>query len=110
MDKLWSSAISEAIKNENLPTKELAQKLNKSEAEVERMVKGEDRISLDEIYQFCDILKLDINKVFDLPNEDIHILLTDELQARVNEIARSIPEQKRPYFLRALLYLANAFK
>lgn len=110
MDKLWNTIISKAIKNENLTTKELAQRMNISEAKVEKMISGKGRVSLDELYQLCEILKLDINEVFDLPNEEIDILLTDELQARVNEITRSIPKRKRPYFFKALLYLANAFK
>lgn len=109
MDNLWSNAIKNAIAKAGLTAKQLGKRLNKSEAEIEKLINGEGRISLDELYQLCDLLHLDLDTVFDLPDEDIEILLTDELQAKVNEIARSIPEKKRPYFLRALLYLAQCF-
>lgn len=110
MDELWNNAIKKAIAKENLTTKELAEKLNKSEVEIEKLISGDGRISLEELYELCDLLQLDLNAVFDLPDKDIEILLTDELQAKVNEIARTIPASKRPYFLRALLYLAQCFQ
>lgn len=110
MDEMWNNAIKKAIAKENLTTKELAEKLNKNEVEIEKLISGDGRISLDDLYELCDLLQLDLNTVFDLPDKDIEILLTDELQAQVNEIARTIPESKRPYFLRALLYLAQCFQ
>lgn len=110
MDDLWSNALKKAIVDAGMTKEELAEKLAKSEAEVDKLISGEGRITLDELYQLCALLQLDIKKVFDLPDEDIELLVTDEIQEKVNEIARSIPTKKRPYFFRALLYLAQCFQ
>lgn len=110
MDDLWNDAVMKAIEEKGLTIKDLAEKLDKTELEVERLISKEGRATIEELGQLCDLLELDIDELFHLPTEDIEILLTDELQAKVNEIARSIPEGKRPYFLRALLYLAQCFQ
>ena len=102
MDDLWNDAVKKAIEEKGLTVKELAEKLDKSEAEVEKLISKEGRATIEELYELSDVLELDINELFHL--------LTDELQARVNGIARTIPEAKRPYFLRALLYLAQCFR
>ena len=110
MDDLWSNAIKKAIADAGITKEILANKLAKSETEVDRLINGKGRISLEELYQLCSVLHLDIKEVFNLSNKDIGILVTDDLQAKVNEIARNIPSQKRPYFLRALLFLAQCFR
>lgn len=110
MDDLWSNALKKAIEDTGMTKETLASKLNKSEAEINKLISGEGRISLEGLYQLCEVLQLDLKKALDLPNQDIEMLVTDELQAKVNEIARSIPVKKRPYFLRALLYLAQCFR
>ena len=76
MDDLWNDAVKKAIEEKGLTVKELAEKLDKSEAEVENLISKEGRATIEELYG----------------------------------IARTIPEAKRPYFLRALLYLAQCFR
>ena len=110
MDDLWNDAVKKAIEEKGLTVKELAEKLDKSEAEVEKLISKEGRATIEELYELSDVLELDINELFHLSTEDIQILLTYELQAMVNGISRTIPEAKRPYFLRALLYLAQCFR
>lgn len=110
MNDTWKNSVREAIKKVGLTKEELCERLNMCEADIDKLIEGTYRVSLEELCRINEVLQIDLTEALYLTDTDNDLLLNDELQVRMNEIARSIPKHNRPYFLRALIYLAQCFE
>ncbi len=110
MDEIWKKAVIAAMEKKGYTRERLAQELEISVKDLNRILSGDCRISLEQLSELVDLLEMDLNEALGLHNEEENeLLLSDELEIKINEIARMIPKGNRTSFLRALVYLSSCF-
>ena len=110
MDEIWKKAVIAAMEKKGYTREQLAAEMEISVKELNRILSGDCRISLEQLSEFTNLLEMDMNKVLGIEYEEEHeLLLSDELEIKINEIARAIPKGNRSNFLRALIYLSGCF-
>lgn len=110
MDEIWKKAVITAMAKKGYTNEQLAQELGIRVKELERILSGEYRISLEQLLELVELLDIDLNEALGLDSQvENDLVLSDDLEIKINEIARSIPKGDRTSFLRALVYLASCF-
>lgn len=110
MDEIWKKAVIAAMEKKGYTRERLAQELGIRVGELNRILSGEFRISLEQLSELVELLDIDLNEALGLDNKvENELVLNDDLEIKINEIARSIPKNDRTSFLRALVYLASCF-
>ena len=107
----YMQVIKDKMEQDHISITELAKKSNLEVDIVTSFLKGKRVVSIEEFAKIVSILHLDINKVLDIQvnNKDTYMLY-DEIELEINRIARSISEDQRGKFIRAVMYLAECFE
>jgi len=110
MNEIWLKAIRNAMEETGITKEELANHLQVTVKEMVRLLNGEHRITFAQLSKMVEILHIDVEKIMGGPRaKDNNQILQDDMEIKINEIARTIPEENKIYFMRAIQYLADLF-
>lgn len=108
MNDIWLAEMKRAMEEKAITEAELAAHLHMGDAEIEQLLRGEMRLSFAQLSALTSYLPMDLQKIMGYEGA-MDLVLHDELEIEINEIARGIPAKRRGYFVQAVRYLADLF-
>ncbi|MCI9312616.1 MAG: helix-turn-helix transcriptional regulator [Erysipelotrichaceae bacterium] len=109
MNEIWLEELKKAMDTQNISKEQLAKHLQISESEMERLLEGELRLSFSQLAKLSAYLHIDLHRMMGCHEESMDLVLHDDLEIKINKIARGIPSGRRGYFVQAVEYLAELF-
>ena len=108
MNDIWLAEIKKAMEEKAITMDALAAQLQIGVTELERLLQGDMRLSFAQLSALTSYLDMDFNEAMGYEGV-MDLVLHDELEIQINEIARGIPAKRRSYFVQAVRYLADLF-
>lgn len=109
MNDFWLKTMKDAMKTNGISEEALAEHFHLSKSEVQCLMTGKMRLSLMQLSELAQYLHMDMDQIMGYREQDMDLILSDDLEIQLNEIARSIPQHQRANFVEAVRYLAVLF-